>query len=289
MQFTEPVSPLTPSSRLRGFLLGAFVLGALAGPRTLVPVGGWGVLVFALYYLFAGSYFAHGVQVLFESGMPLAQKRSLWLRLLAYNAPWLGIAAFIPSSLFWVSLLAFLVVNLFAVAPPLQARQRPGLDLLFGASLLLPALSGYAITGGTEANWAIIFGLFLWMCSQILLQDSARILQLEREKSRATAVLLGTRPTQLLALVAVVAATFLLTPYLGTTPLLFINDLSRGYLFGFVYIGLCIVSLVVGNPYARSKNGIPPEERMRRLLSLLPYLNVLVAISTAFWLLEKVR
>ncbi len=267
-------------------LLGTFVIGVLAGPHTLTPLGGWGVLIFAVYFLLPGSYFAYGVQELFSEDSAVADKKRAWLRMLIYTVPWLIAAALVQSLFFIVTFLAFLLVSLAYAAPPLQARYRPYLDLIFGCYILLPGFVGYALTGGANFNWTLILAVAAWCMAQQLLASCTTIVSDERRKRLTTAVQLGSNSSMILALTLFVIGTYLLYPLLGTAPVLFM-DIPRALLFGFIFTILSLVAVIVGNPYARSKNGLNPEERLKQLLTYLPFLNTLIGLSVAFWLLEK--
>lgn len=157
------------------YLLGPYVLGAVAALHAGESGYLLGGLLWGLYFTLPANALIYGVNDLFdretdamnekkqgyETVFDPSHRRRFFSFLIFLHLPFFF---FIPllsfSALFFSAL--FLFLGIFYSAPPLRFKVRPFLDSLSNVLYVLPGCVAYAAFGGSHYAWPLVVAAGLW-------------------------------------------------------------------------------------------------------------------------------
>jgi len=226
------------------YLLGPYLVGlAATGDQFLFTTE---IFVFLLFFLFPANFFLYGINDIFdyetdrfnpkkveyEVTVTPKQQKKLFAKILLIIFPFFIYSLFISVE-FSIILLIFTILSFEYSAPPIRAKTKPFLDMLFNSLYILPAFLGYLlVTGSTPLGWAFVGGV-LWAMAMHA-YSAVPDIQIDKKAGMTTiATFLGFKKTLYLCVFFYVLAALIGYSYLGLPAIL----------LGFVYVLLMIYSL----------------------------------------------
>jgi len=163
---------------------------------------------------------------------PVTHKR-LWLIIALICIPFIPLL-FVVNKATLLTVAVFVFTGLFYSAPPIRAKSKPPLDLLFSAVIYVsPALIGYFATGRSNLEWLAVIGGLLWAFG---MQTYSAVPDIKADKKAGVETLatyLGERKSLWFCLVA-----FGLSAVIGVYYVGFIAPL-----LGIIYLAMILLSL----------------------------------------------
>lgn len=157
------------------YVFGPYIVGLAAGAAQTSDILDWRVLFFAAFFLLPANLLIYGVNDIFdfetdrlnekkqgyETLVDRPQQKHLWSAILAFNLPFLAVAALlIPESA--VPLAGFLFFSIFYSAPPIRAKTKPFLDSAFNILYVFPAVLSYKLLSGQYPPLEALIAAGLW-------------------------------------------------------------------------------------------------------------------------------
>jgi lycopene elongase/hydratase (dihydrobisanhydrobacterioruberin-forming) len=250
-------------------------------------------VIFGLYFVFPANLWVYGVNDIFDyetdrlnskkQGFELVLEprdhRKIWRTLLAWNLPFWALAIiFLPLPAV-ACLFGFLFFGTFYSAPPIRAKTKPFLDMLFNVLYAFPGFMAAALLGGTTVLPLVIIAATAWCMAMHAYSAVPDITADTRAKMKTVATVLGLRGTLVLCAVLYALATVTAAPYLGQTPFI-LGNVGAAALYGGIYVLLMVLAI------AATRNQAPAaaEAVVFRLYKRFPLTNGLIGMAIFFQL-----
>jgi 4-hydroxybenzoate polyprenyltransferase len=231
------------------YVLGTFLVGMIASGN---PFGFDGstvllLIAFGIFFSLPANLLIYGVNDIYdydtdihndkkskyEQLVPPVTHKRLWMIIALICIPFIPLL-FVVNTATLLTVIIFVFSGLFYSAPPIRAKSKPPLDLLFSAIIYVsPALIGYFATGRSNLEWLAIIGGLLWAFG---MQTYSAVPDIEADKKAGVATLatrLGERNSLWFCLGA-----FLLSAIIGVFYVGFIAAL-----LGTIYLIMILLSL----------------------------------------------
>lgn len=162
---------------------------------------------------------------------------------------------FEPKSL--IAIFLFFFLSHFYSAPPIRAKAKPFLDMVFNALYVMPAMVGFYLLGGgdLQTRWDIVLAAIFW-CMAMHAYSAVPDIESDKQAGiQTTATVLGKIGTLLLCLFLYASSAFLAFSYLSWISVVFLG----------VYTILIIISIT--------------NKNLLKVYSIFPYLNTAVGFA----------
>lgn len=262
------------------YVLGTFLVGMMASGNPFLhdQFTTFLLVAFAVFFSLPANVLIYGVndiydyhtdihndkKIKYETVLQPKKHKSLWLVILFLVIPFLSLF-FLVNRPTGLVLFVFLFTGIFYSAPPLRAKSKPPLDVLFSAIIYVsPSLVGFFVTGNTNIQWLAVFAGLIWAFG---MQTYSAVPDIEADKKAEVATLatlLGEKNALWFCLVA------------------YVISASIGYLYlGFITIvfGLVYTSMVVLSINNRSK--------LFKYYTYFPLINVITGAVLFFYMFFK--
>lgn len=226
---------------------GTFAFGALAAFSSFAYFQDVTIIFFAFYFLIPANILIYGINDIFdyetdklnpkkveyEELLEPKDQKIMWKWIIASNIAFV-VGAFFLETPAMISFFAFLFFASFYSAKPIRAKARPFLDALFSAShYIATGVFGYYLLGGVQFPTLGVLAGILWAVAMHAYSAVPDIKADEDAKLQTIATELREKGTLIMCLLL-----YGISAYLGSTVL------GLGVLiYGFVYIGLMVLSL----------------------------------------------
>ncbi len=231
------------------YVLGTFLVGMIASGNPFLHDANTTMLlvVFSVFFSFPANILIYGVndiydyetdvlntkKVSYEKILSPLKHRKLWLIISLFTIPFIPFLFFINIPTLYV-IIIFIFTGIFYSAPPLRAKSKPPLDILFSSIIYIsPGLVGYLITGNTNIEWLAVIAGLVWASA---MQTYSAVPDIDADKSSGVATLatkLGKRNALWFCLIAYVSASIIGSLYVGWVAII----------FGFIYATVVLLSL----------------------------------------------
>jgi len=203
-------------------------------------------------------------KVAYEAVLKPEKHKRLWLIIAVLIIPFL-LLFFVVNNPTKIALAVFLFTGIFYSAPPIRAKSKPPLDVLFSAVIYVsPALVGFFVTGNTNIEWLAVLGGLIWAFA---MQTYSAVPDIDADKKadvNTLATLLGEKN----------ALWFCLVCYLLSASI------------GYVYLGpiAAVFGLVYGLMVLLSINNM---NKLFKYYTYFPLINVVTGAVLFFFLFFK--
>ncbi|MEM6721818.1 MAG: prenyltransferase [Bacteroidota bacterium] len=259
------------------YVLGTFLVGMIAAGNPFYYDSNTTMLlvVFSVFFSLPANLLIYGVNDIYDYETdilnskkvsyekilsPLKHKR-LWIIIGAFILPFIPFLFFINTPTL-CALLIFFFTGIFYSAPPLRAKSKPPLDILFSSIIYIsPGLIGYLITGNTTIEWLVVIGGLIWASA---MQTYSAVPDIEADKTSGVATLatkLGERNALWFCLVAYALAGIIGALYVGVVAIV----------FGSIYV--TIVGLSLAN-----------SSKVFKYYTYFPLVNIAAGTALFFYL-----
>ncbi|MCW5518751.1 prenyltransferase [Aureitalea sp. L0-47] len=231
------------------YVLGTFLVGMIASGNPFGYDESTVLLLvaFGLFFSLPANLLIYGVNDIYdydtdihndkktkyEQLLPPVTHKRLWLIIALICLPFIPLL-FIVNKATLLTVVIFVFTGLFYSAPPIRAKSKPPLDLLFSAIIYVsPALIGYFATGRSNLEWLAVIGGLLWAFG---MQTYSAVPDIEADRKAGVETLatyLGERKALWFCLVA-----FLLSAMIGVFYVGFIAAI-----LGIIYLSMILLSL----------------------------------------------
>lgn len=253
------------------YLLGPFVIGAVAASTvTDIKIDAWLVLM-ALFYTYPANFIIYGTNDVYDydtdklnpkkrnyEALVGPKQRDAVLRQVTL---WLAVGylllEFVPGyhDVSHWGLLGFYFFGLMYSMPPIRAKARPLLDSLFNVLYIFPAMVSYGLLTLQFPNWRLFAAAGIWCMAMHAYSAVPDIAADGKAKIKTIATWLGARGTLLFCIACYITAAALSWPELQWFSVV----------AGSLYIGIVLLSLVN-----------PDREQVFKLYKYFPYINFAV-------------
>lgn len=259
------------------YTAGPYVLGILAISSPLSwPT--WQSILFFLFFLFPANLLIYGVNDIFdyetdkenpkkqgyEKVMAPESRKRFCLYLFITLLPFALALPFInPLSL--IALCGFLFFSIFYSSPPIRAKARPYLDMIFNILYVFPGIFAYWLGGGGTISFSVVLAAMFW-CMAMHAFSAIPDIEADRKSHLSTvATRLGAQPTIVLCAILYTSSAL------------------------FSYSALGLISVVLGGIYGGLMiKSYTSTHSLFQLYRLFPFVNAFSgAIITIFLLLNR--
>lgn len=259
------------------YLFGPFLIGLAAGGINWHNLS-LDLIFMSLYFLFPANFLLYGVNDIFDYATdrlnpkkkkyeelvtPKEQKR-LFQRILLLTLPFFIYSVFISlevGTLFGL----FVLLSLQYSSPPIRAKSKPFLDMLFNGLYIIPGIISYFIISGEYPPPLIIFSGLFWTMAMHAYSAVPDISVDRKANVQTVATLLGFTPTLYMCLVFYIISVLFIYPILGVVSIF----------IALVYVTLMSLSLMSN------------EVNIFSLYKKFPIINTIVGGLLFFYLLLK--
>ncbi len=259
------------------YLFGPFLIGLAVGGinRDYFSLD---LLVLGLYFLFPANFLLYGINDIFDYATdklnpkkkkyeelvtPKEQKR-LFQRILLLTLPFFIYSVFISLEV-GTLLGLFVLLSLQYSSPPIRAKSKPFLDMVFNGLYIIPGIISYFIISGTYPSPLIIFSALFWTMAMHAYSAVPDISVDRNAHIQTIATQLGFTPTLYLCLVLYIISALLIYPFLGVFAIF----------VALIYVTLMSLSLMSN------------ETDIFSLYKKFPIINTIVGGLLFFYLLLK--
>lgn len=231
------------------YVLGTFLVGMIASGNPFYYDSNTTMLlvVFSVFFSFPANLLIYGVndiydyetdilnskKVSYEKILSPLKHKKLWIIIGLCILPFIPFLFFINTPTLYVMLI-FLFTGIFYSAPPLRAKSKPPLDILFSSTIYIsPGLIGYLITGNTNVEWLAVIGGLVWASA---MQTYSAVPDIDADKNSGVATLatqFGKQNALWFCLIAYACASIIGAFYVGTVAIV----------FGAIYVVIVLLSL----------------------------------------------
>ncbi|WP_114904793.1 prenyltransferase [Kordia sp. SMS9] len=280
MSFKSKELLLISRPRFWMYVLGTFLVGMIASGNPFHYDSNTTMLlvVFSIFFSFPANLLIYGVndiydyetdvlntkKVSYEKILSPLKHKKLWFIIGLFTLPFIPFLLFINTPTLYV-LLIFIFTGICYSAPPLRAKSKPPLDILFSSIIYIsPGLIGYLITGNTNVEWLAILGGLVWASA---MQTYSAVPDIDADKNSGVATLatkLGKRNALWFCLIAYIAASVIGTLYVGWVAIV----------FGIVYAVVVLLSLA-------------NSSKVFKYYTYFPLVNIAAGTALFFYLFFK--
>lgn len=262
------------------YILGTFLVGVISSGNIFLydATTTFLLIAFGVFFSLPSNVLIYGVndiydyqtdihnnkKIKYESVLTLEKHRSLWIIIWTLLIPFLPLF-FIVNTPTKLALSLFLFSGLFYSAPPIRAKSKPPLDVLFSATIYVsPALVGFFITGNTKVEWLALIGGLIWAFGMQTYSAIPDIKADRRAGVNTLAIMLGEKK----------ALWFCLVSYLISASIGFYYVRFIALVFGCIYIFMVLLSL-------------NNSSKLFKYYTYFPLINVLTGAVLFFYLFFK--
>ncbi len=262
------------------YVLGTFLVGIISSGNLFLydNTTTFLLIAFGVFFSLPANVLIYGVndiydyqtdilndkKIKYESVLTLQKHRSLWITIGLLLIPFLPLFFIVDTSV-KLALLLFLFAGIFYSAPPIRAKTKPPLDVLFSAIVYVsPALVGFYITGNTNVEWMAILGGLIWAFGMQTYSAIPDIKADAQADVNTLAIMLGEKK----------ALWFCLLSYLISASIGFYYVGIIAIVFGLIYIVMVLLSL-------------NNSSKLFKYYTYFPLINVLTGAVLFFYLFFK--
>lgn len=266
------------------YLFGPFALGIAASPLDAVKDNVLLLLGMGLYFTFSANLLIYGINDIYDyetdKNNPKKKGYEALVKPSQHNFLASAIAIstfpFIIPFLFWpsapiaarISLALFLFFGVGYSAPPIRAKVRPFIDMLFNSLYVFPALVAYGITVDSLPPSHVFVAAVLWCMAMHAYSAVPDIASDKKAKVNTVATVLGAKGTLLLCICSYVLAGVLVLQDLGIFAVMATA----------VYAGVMLLSYTS-----------PKRQAVFKLYKLFPYINFSVGFALFWYIVAIVK
>jgi 4-hydroxybenzoate polyprenyltransferase len=262
------------------YVLGTFLVGMITAgnPFQFDDFTIFLLLAFGVFFSLPANVLIYGVndiydyqtdiynekKVAYETVLKPEKHKGLWLITAVLVIPFLPLF-FVVNNPTKIALVVFLFTGIFYSAPPIRAKSKPPLDVLFSAIIYVsPAVVGFYVTGNTNLQWFAVLGGLIWAFG---MQTYSAVPDIDADKKanvHTLATILGGKRALKFCLVCYLMSASIGYMYLGPIAIV----------FGIVY-GLMVI-LSINN-----------MGKLFKYYTYFPLINVLTGAVLFFFLFFK--
>lgn len=231
------------------YLIGPFLIGSVAAHPDLSDLRNLGIILLGiLFFSFPANFYIYCVNDIhdietdktnakkqgYETHQNGDESKSLNILLSYIVVLSLGLSVFCSDVRIQCAIFAFFFFGHFYSAPPIRAKAKPFLDMLFNALYIMPALVGFYFLGGHNTNFVLVFAAIFWAMAMHAFSAIPDITADSKAGLKTVATTLGTSGTLLLCIALYSLAIFFSYPVLG----LF------GVILGAIYLAALTFALI---------------------------------------------
>ncbi|WP_375242006.1 prenyltransferase [Lacinutrix sp.] len=231
------------------YVLGTFLVGMISSgnPFNYDTETTILLVVFSIFFSFPANLLIYGVNDIYdyetdilndkksnyEKILSPAKHKKLWMIICLLTFPFITCLFFV-STYTLCAIVVFIFMGLFYSAPPIRAKSKPPLDILFSSIIYIsPGIIGFLITGNTKVQWLAVLGGLIWASA---MQTYSAVPDIKADRASGVETLatkLGHRKALWFCLLAYLLSSIIGTIYVGTVAVL----------FGTVYVVVVALSL----------------------------------------------
>lgn len=219
------------------YLMGPFLIGCLAALQSLPSQSQYlTILTGLLFFSFPANLYLYAVNDMYdyetdklnpkkqgyETAIDLKKNTSLNILLSYILLLSLGAALLFFESKAQLAALCFFLLAHFYSTPPIRAKAKPFIDMIFNTLYVMPAMLGFYLLGGgeLETKWELVLAAIIW---SMAMHAYSAIPDIEADKKAGiatTATLLGKKNTLILCFFLFAISALLAFNYFGVFALI---------------------------------------------------------------------